>query len=268
MIKFLTIELEEEIKECLNYIKQFEKGRRGLNLDFYDILNPEFDPDDYGDIIIDENFKVTISPDESENEYTITLREAIDLMNEVKTAKLIDNEKCVSSKRGLVRVAPRLYEDIELLDTLLYNNISIFETESRIDNTKFACRIIRGFSLFGILVHFSNEFDKYNPSISSDDMFIEVIPENAIDWKNLDIIIEAYIFELFATHGIKLSINPRFDSPYDAIVDEDVFEKEYIFRPLLLGKGLSEVIKLFNSAEEGFNNLDYSIEQNRYAIVL
>jgi hypothetical protein len=265
MLKFITQEFEKEVKECLNYIEEKESGRRGLNLDgdldIFDLIDPEFDPENYEDILIDESYQITISPDESEEDISINLRELIDLLNETKNVELFDDVKCVSNKRCLVRVAPKSYTDMEMIEILFSKKEKVFGIDSNIDDVKFNCSLKKGVTLFGILVHFSDNYNEYCPSVLSTDLFIEVVPENILGWQKMELIVNSYIFELYATHGIKLYVDPRLDGSIEYVDEDEVLNKKFIFRPLLFGKGLAEAIKLFNNAEESFDNFDYSIIQ-------
>lgn len=261
MLTFITEEFENELKDCLRYVNEKQKGSHGLGIDFYDILDEDFDHEGYEDIVIDENHIITIDPDYSEVDSELTLKEFISIINEAKSARLIEKVKCISDNNVIIRVSPALQKDFEIIDLLFDTKKKIFEIESFVDGVTLSLSLKRGITTFGIMVNFSNDFDKYFPSIMFEDLFIEIVKDGIIDDTYTDIITNSYLFELYATQGIKLYRNPRLTADSEGINEDDVLDNHSILRPLLLGKGINDVIKLFNDAEDGFNNYDYSIIQ-------
>ena len=75
MLKFSSEAFEKEVKECLKYVEQHQKGPGGLNLDFYGLLDEDFDPEDYDDFIINESYEVSLQPDKSDQGINLTFRE-------------------------------------------------------------------------------------------------------------------------------------------------------------------------------------------------
>lgn len=265
MLKFATPELEKEVEDILTYFKDNSYEFENLFEEDNFISKPElyFDDDD-DDFIIDENYEISMAPDFAD-EYTIlTIRELIDLINEFKYARIIDNSKCLSNKRALIRVDTNNIDDYEIINSLF--NISksdgIFKIESSINNNNFSCCLINGVTLFNICVHFSGNYDEDYPSVMLNELFIEIIPQKEINLNDINKIYNAYIFELNATHGIKLYINPRPNFEIENFSDaEIVLNNEFKLRPLLFSKGIDELIKLFNEAETEYENYDYSIIQ-------
>ncbi|MDU2658352.1 MAG: hypothetical protein E7C60_10755, partial [Clostridium perfringens] len=108
---------------------------------------------------------------------------------------------------------------------------------------------------YSLIIYFKHLFTEYTPVILDDDLFLKITvdEEDRLSKEDIEIIFNAFIFELSASHEIKLIINPR---PY--ITDDDFIEEfkqdEYKLRPLLFGKGLDDVIYLFNNAEESYDN--------------
>ena len=256
MLKFSSEAFEKEVKECLKYVEQHQKGPGGLNLDFYGLLDEDFDPEDYDDFIINESYEVSLQPDKSDQGINLTFRELIDLINEAKKVRLIDNVKCISERCALIRVEPKSYKDYIIINVIPES----FQTELSFDSVKLTCSLKSGVTLFGLLVHFSGDFEENYPSVSSDDLFIEIKSSGILDEECVDKVANSYMFELYATHGIKIYRKPR-PVIADEEIDDEVLQKNYVLRPLLLGKGIDEVIKLFNEAEDGFSNSDYSIMQ-------
>lgn len=258
MLTFSSSEFETEVRDCLRYVEEKKTGFRGLNLEFFDINSEDFDPSGHDDIVVDDTYEVSVSPDYSDEGIELTLREFIDLINETKSAKLIDNTKCITKKRCLIRVTAHNYKDISTLDILHNKEKRVFKIESNLDEINFSCSLISEFTIFGFMVHFADDYDKYNPSILSDDMFVEVIYDKSMSIVQIDKIFNSYIFEINASHDIKVEVNPRPTGYFDEVEEEQIIAKSFILRPLLFGKGIDELLKLYNI---GIQNYDYSIIQ-------
>ncbi|MGC7870993.1 hypothetical protein ACPUYX_05605 [Desulfosporosinus sp. SYSU MS00001] len=267
MLQISSKEFETELKACLNYVKQKQTGYSGLNLDFYDLTSEDFDPSEYDDIIIDDSFddsfQVNFSPDHTDESIELSLREFIELIDETRTAKLIDNKICLTEKRCLVRVTAKDYTGTSILDILLSNNPRVLEVSSNLDEVNFSCSLVNGVTIFGLMVHFADDYDKYYPSVVNDDMFVEIIFDKPMRLDQVDTVLNSYIFELNASHNITLEENPRPELYFDEVDEEEISQKTFPLRPLLFGKGIDEVLKLFNI---GMQNYDYCIIQ--YAKVI
>lgn len=258
MLTFFPSEFETEVRDCLRYVEEKKTGFRELNLEFFDINSEDFNPSGYDDIVIDDTYEVSISPDYSDEDVELTLREFIDLINETKGAKLVDNTKCITNKRCLIRISANDYKDISTIDILLNSEKRIFGVKSSLDEINFSCSLVNEFSIFGLMVHFTDDYDKYNPSILSDDMFVEIMYDKSMNMEQIDKIFNSYIFEINASHDIKVELNPRPGEYFDEVEEEQIIEKSFILRPLLFGKGIDELLTLFNI---GMQNYDYSIIQ-------
>lgn len=118
-----------------------------------------------------------------------------------------------------------------------------------LNGVEVSCSLVRGFTIFGILVACAGEYDKYFPPILDNDLFVEIRFNQIISELLECNILEAYLFELNSSLDISLEISPR---PYlDEIwFDEqcDDFFHDTRLRPLIIGKGTTELLKLYNKA--------------------
>lgn len=259
MLTYKSTEFESRLKDCLKYLKGKEKGSGGLGVGFYDILADDFDVNEF-DGIIDEKFSIFLSPDYSDIGKELSLYEFIDLIEETKSSKLIDNSICISNERCLFRVFSDDFETLSTLELLFDEKESLFPTFAKFENSKYEVSLINHITLFSIMVNFSDDFDKYLPSALQDDMFVQIKFEDKLELQKLKEIYNAYLFELKATLSIELKINPRPENFYDELDEESILKKNYELRPLMFGKGINDIIVLFNNAEIVYNN-DYSILQ-------
>lgn len=117
------------------------------------------------------------------------------------------------------------------------------------DGTEICCSLTQGFSIFGILIAQAGEYDKYFPPILDEDLFVEIRFDKKLPEGHIQNIFEAYLFELSSSLDIHVQPSPR---PYldGSWLDErcDYVFKPSRFRPLVLGKGTTELLKLYNKA--------------------
>lgn len=123
--------------------------------------------------------------------------------------------------------------------------------ESRsLDEKEVTCALVKKFTLFGPAIAASGTYDKYLPPVLDDDLFVEIRFSGGIQEKEARALFEAYVFELSSSLGVDLAESPRPD-----IVDEDpdlydhgIYLSETRLRPLLSGKGMMELLALYNRA--------------------
>jgi hypothetical protein len=109
--------------------------------------------------------------------------------------------------------------------------------------------LIRGVTAFGLLIVAEGAYDDYFPPILGEEVFLEISFEAPLSEDQIESIVAGYLFELSSTLELTLKRCPR---PFLI----QVFEEEETvpssapirLRPLLLGKGLPEVLSLFNRA--------------------
>jgi hypothetical protein len=117
------------------------------------------------------------------------------------------------------------------------------------DGVEISCSLTRGFSIFGILIACAGEYDKYFPPILDEDLFVEIRFDKKISKSLEQNIFEAYLFEVSSSLDLSVEISSR---PYldDSWLNEqcDYIFQDPRFRPLILGKGTTELLKLYNKA--------------------
>jgi len=57
---------------------------------------------------------------------------------------------------------------------------------------------------------------------------------------DIDKVANAYIFEVNATHKIRLTVSPRPNGYFDEVDEEKISKNNYVLRPLLIGKGMDD----------------------------
>lgn len=116
-------------------------------------------------------------------------------------------------------------------------------------SVEISCSLTRGFSIFGILIACAGEYDKYFPPVLDTDLFVEIRFDKKISESLEQNIFEAYLFEVNSSLELSVEISPR-PSLDDSWLNEqcDYIFQDPRFRPLILGKGTTELLKLYNKA--------------------
>ena len=257
MIKYKPKILEKKLLSAINY---FEK-----DLELSEIVESLEDIEDFqnyassDEIIITNNSIINIGLPRQSEVTEITCSKFINLADEMKSAKLLDNLICTTDKRYIVRVEGLDYDTImklyHQLDSKNDDGVERgFLIKSNIDNKTYNISIVNGITPFGILIAFNGDYEKYFPPVMEDEYFIEVSCSSSIDNKIAEALIEAYIFELSISSEINLKKSPR---PHISDVEED-FEKfsefNFIHRPLNISKGMAEIHTLYNHASSALDN--------------
>lgn len=261
MLTFSSEDFKAEIIECLLYIKEKETGN-GLQLDFPELLCDDFNSEDYDDILIGEDYEVSIFPDESNQEFHMTIRELIDIINESKEVIYHDTLKCITNKRTLIRVNNCENEDIHIVNELLSLNQKILELKSVINNKSISCSLVKGFTMYGLIRHYKKDYGEYYGSVIDTDVFIEIIYDEMLTKEEVNSIYNSFVFELSASHNINIVEEPRFSvlEMEDFNIELDT-TKILSLRPLLFGRGIDSILEIFNKGVSSTTNPEYSIIQ-------
>ncbi|MBD2060517.1 hypothetical protein H6F88_31745 [Oculatella sp. FACHB-28] len=120
---------------------------------------------------------------------------------------------------------------------------------TQINGHNILCSITQGFTIFGIMLAFERRCtEKYLPI--NEDIFVEIRFDQQIPKSLEESILEAYLFELSSSLTIDFKVSPRLD--YDDIdLSYEEFENHNFnprFRPLLIGKGMTGLLELYNRA--------------------
>lgn len=137
-------------------------------------------------------------------------------------------------------------------------NFEEFITEVTIDDVKYRISLFRGLCLYHILVAESGNFDEENPAYSSYDCFVRVVSDIKIDFNIAEELANSFIFELHSTLGLILNFSDG--RCYMNSFDEDCTDinNEMKILPLLYGRGMGELIKLYNKSKD-ISEVDFRI---------
>lgn len=122
-------------------------------------------------------------------------------------------------------------------------------TATSIDGHDITCSLTEGFTMFAVAVAASGDYDKDWPPVAGD-LFVEVRYRRPISRDTARYVADSYLFELSSTLGLAFEVDPR-----PTLKDEDYFYSRgelrtanVRLRPLLLSKGMPELLRLYNRA--------------------
>ncbi|QOH62437.1 hypothetical protein [Paenibacillus polymyxa] len=254
---FDSLLTEEMFKRVVTHLKKYQ-----FNFFFDDgdgIDNDEIDLDNLNESIssqISEDLLVTNElgigveiPRGDENEL-FSLDALDEVIQNAEQGKIHNYELFVSPNLILVHVdyqRPR-FEELETVEYTL---------EQMWKNKKIIITLEEGFTSFGMRLIMDRMFDKYTPPVFEEDLFIKIYSEDWIDLSDVEEVIQAYIFECGTSLNLNLTPAPR-PTSYDFFyTDEDDSKQEknkIRLRSLIQGKGISEVLKIYNSGNDIHNS--------------
>lgn len=246
MLRFCNEEITVRVKAALAYCSEYR-----IDFEFYDIENPETYDEE---ITIDEYTEISLCLPQCHEYVEISIGEMFNCLNEIKLAKILNNYLYISPRRIIVRVDSHNREKINAYEEEIDN---VFETAANFNGQIINFDLIDGFTNFGLLISEMDEYDKYFPPILYEDLFIEITSNNDICENIVEELIQAYIFELSSSLNIEIFISPR-QNYYDLEYDIEEHEKKMHLRPLSLGKGVKDLLTIYNSTTK-INDADILI---------
>ncbi|UUM12127.1 hypothetical protein NQU17_00765 [Clostridiaceae bacterium HFYG-1003] len=255
MIVYKPESLEIEIEDCIKFLKQKQTGDKGIIVD----LIPEMDKTLREDVQLNEYSEIAITLDNCPKT-PITIRALIDMVKEAQGIRIHNKSMCLSNKTALVRVADCSYNDNGVARELLCTEQSIFETTAFINNKHVSLSMAGGLTLFALINHFKEFYGGLFESFTELDYFVKIGFEEELSVEEVYELVYAYLFELSSSHNQNYKLK---DFYFEEFFEEPELEllDDFLLRPLLIGKGMDNVIRLFYSANSVVDNADFSIIQ-------
>lgn len=244
-VRFVSEEFKQEVSELLIFFEKY-----GIEYDFEYLFDDYDDEDenaeDEEDLIIDENFVLPAWFPDSYYEENHTIGELLEVVYEAMKVVEFDENKLISKKVALFCIDNQIQE-------LIYGfDLDIPTIKESIDEQEYSINIVNGLTSYGIKLIIDDLFDKHLPPVDDYDFFIEISSEDTIDVNIIKGLVDAYLFELKSTLDISIQLSPRLS--YLTSEDEPEFRVETTrLRPLLRGKGVHELLKLYNSSLSSTN---------------
>lgn len=267
MLVFEPVEIKEKV---LNAIKAFEFIDGDIeDVPFSDIID-ETKHQQY-DVEITDSSIVCVAIGISDYPQ-IPLSYFLYIFDQWKSSKLNSTQSYVKSQNEvdyLLSIGINHYATVELLQALeeCENPIvhksecgtEFWSTCLEINKKEYRIALFRGLCLYHFKVQESDNFDKYFPSYNEDDYFVRITCNSDIDISIADQLAISLVFEVQATHQLVLEFsNGRYDPQSEYYNPYDEAEKNYNIFPLTYGKGIKEVLEIYNKAKST-SDIDYKI---------
>lgn len=212
---------------------------------------PDFETDDYDELNFMPETSFELSFSRSDTDATLSMSELIHLAEDIKSPHTtFDGLMYHSHHRTVLRVTSWDMRSISFADRV--GDESPIGAAVTTDLTGHGVSVgLRSTSAhFASAVVFRNFFyDKYNPPMTNDDLFVEVVHPMGADPDAASAVIQAYLFELHATLGLEYFEWPRPVGDTEYPEDEeisDLVSRSTNLRPLLSGQGLASLLQEFN----------------------
>lgn len=237
-MKYSSQDLKIRVEDTIKYCEE-------NNLE--DIVEYLFD--DVEETIITNETEVNLYlPGDGDDEFIVCIEEFLNMIDEIKVAKIIEGYKYISPKKLLIRVDSF---DVRKIESILGVNPIIFNINFENKGQNFYCDLVDIPTTFSLLLVKLNDYSKYCPPYIHGELLIEIKSDKEIKNEMVETLIQAYIFEISSSLDVELqiSIRPEFDFEEYVLKDEEKYEKIRL-RPLLINEGMQEILKIFNATNE------------------
>lgn len=256
MVIFESMNLESQVYAAIKELKFLSGSIEDIE---FDEISAEDTNDNY-DVVINADSKVCLYMGQGDYPIT-TLSFLLNIHENLNKSQLNDNQSYAKNQNGVdFLLTVDDYNTMMLLEGLersnnpvvckLQTSIKFWGTEVVIDKNKYEIALFNGVCLYHILVEQSGNRDKYLPSYSEDDYFIRIVNKDMLDMKVTDSLAISFVFELQSTHGLVLNFSSGRPDPENVYYQEnELSEESYEIFPLLYGRGINEILSLYNKAK-------------------
>jgi hypothetical protein len=242
-IIYVSDDMELEVRSILSFCKKY-----GIDFDFIDFDDLEGDYDE--EIIIDKNTEIRIAFPETEDfQEALTIEELSTMIEDAVNGEILEDYKFISKNSVLISIQcdnPKIH-DPKLLQYYIVQ---------KWNGKEYKINLVKELSSFGIKLTIDGLYDDYAPPVSGDDLFIEITSKDEIENESINEIVQAFIFECSSSLDLNLHLFPRATNVqlWDDRDDEDDENNSdpngYKLRPLLQGKGMADLLYLYNSCNQ------------------
>jgi hypothetical protein len=251
MLRFDPPNFRQELRNALAWLeKKFQLEPADLSDDLARFIDEGCDPTEPPDDLITPESVVAVCLPRCDVEQEMAYGTLLEIVQELATAELTDNVECWTEKRLLLRVELR---DVEPPSQAL-ERLKILATTVEVGGQCFHCGVVSGLTIFGFLVYRSGNWDKYFPPVLAEDLFIEIKWQVPMDREVVRTIVDAYLYELDVSAGMVLSASPRPLLEFEEGMDDEPSQAEPVqLRPLMLGRGMPELLKLYHKGQRAYD---------------
>lgn len=277
--KFSSNNLKYDLLECLGYFKGHDNRYLSFSSDYLSdfgeeledmihwipkikSINEEYTKEDYEEFVsydweegnstieLNGDTDIQIYLDDSDNYINTTLHEFIEVAKLANIASEVDGIIYTSI---MSTIRTELYSELDNYDELCglsttFNYKGVTIDISLSDNS----------NLFLLQTYFNDNFSEYYPLFIKPELFVEIsYPKDSISFNDIKEIFNVFSYTLYTSTENKLVISPRLPievTQYDEDDDEDYDDNNDLSTAIninmnLFGKGMLELLQIFNEAE-------------------
>lgn len=275
IVKFSNEELKIQFLKSLNYFKECDN--RWLYIDIIGIwdgdelekviafLTPiklvgeeyseeelnEYGWDETEEIIeINGNADIIVGLDSIETTIEATLVEFIELTNLAIDSEFNDENICICDGNIIIRS--------DVINTDIYNDLEMYCSKFEYKGISINISLYWESEIYILRTFFDNNFSEDYPLRIQPEVFIDINFDKGKKITNEEIseLVNVFIYDVFINKGYKILLMPRenieYMQYYEETYQEDEEEDYTEINENIFGKGMNQVIKLFNNAE-GYN---------------
>lgn len=259
-IQFSSDEILERFREIFIFCN--EEGIQLLSDEIEEVDSSDYNFEqflelDYDeDVVIDDDTIIKLYLPYSDEGYNTGINDFYEMMQQTSKGKIEDEMQFFSPKFSL------FYVEGELSPQVRFPVDKISIVEQKWNDTEIIVELVQGFTCYGLRLTMDNLYDKYYWPMAMEDTFIQIKANDNLSSQDFKEIAEAYVFELQSSYSldIQLSVRPTsILSEYDDFDDETSHDHMKELRPLLNGKGINALLKIYNSCSK--------IEDNEFRIL-
>lgn len=259
-IQFSSAEISERFRDIFNFcieknidvfLDDIEVNTREFS-DLEEILNLEYDED----VLIDDDTIIKLYLPYSDEGYNTGINDFYEMIQQTFEGNIEEEMRFISPKFSL------FYVEGELIPQGRFPADKISIVEQKWNDTEIIVELVQGFTCYGLRLTMDDLYDKYYWPMVMEDTFIQIKSNSNLSSQDFKEIAEAYVFELQSSYSLDIQLSVRPTREYDDSDDEDSHEDMKRLRPLLNGKGINALLKIYNSCskieDKEFRILNYT----------
>lgn len=240
-IKFIPEKLKDEAEELFTFFEEYNiTANDEFDLESYFYTGEDTDQD----VFVDRQIQFSFYFDSGNNEYenhNVSLERLLDVVSEAKKRKTIDDYKFIGDKVALIPIDS--HDDSILKARYQAPDI----VTQYIKNKKYTIEIVEDITSYGMSLIIEDLYTEYIPAFNYEDIFIEIRCDDGIDETVIDDLAQAYLFELKSSFKLNIHTSQRVIPELTDTNDEEDDDIPSRARPLLEGKGIRELLQIYNS---------------------
>lgn len=233
----------KEVEETMNSILKFCE-ENSIDVLFYS--DNDLDPDEVVEVSYETLIEIGLPETEHYNE--LDVKTFSEMIETAKISRLVDECKLLSPQKNIVFINCET-------PVMNYVDWSGFKLRQNWNGKQIKVQVVDDLTSFSIKLTMDGLYDRYTPPLDNQDLFIEITSEDDLTPQEVDDIVASFIFECAVSHDINFFVHPRQTSLQLWDLSEGILDEANLkLRPLINGKGITDVLNIFNACNHIFDS--------------